>query len=384
MRVVRALLAVLFISVLLAPSAAATQSGSLPAQLTDAEFARLFTEFSEPSGDYPYQNFMTNEETIQDVMPVLTKVAKPGGVYLGVAPEQNFTYIAGLKPKMAFIFDIRRQNAILHLMYKALFEMSPTRGDFVSNLFSVKTPNKAPVTANAVAVFETINDKKGDREFYRQNLASLQSILARHRVPLSAEDLKKIEFVYDVFFRAGPKIDYKFESSFPPNMAPAPNYAEAMTDTDANRKQWSFLATEDNYRVVRDLHLKNLIIPVVGDFAGPTALRKVADYLKQHNATVSAFYLSNVEIYLEGTNYGGSMEKLQSFYQNAAALPLDASSFFIRFVGSPGAVNLRWWKGGWLQTVSPMADLTDKIKAGEKPTFAQAIQMIPDPKTLAR
>jgi hypothetical protein len=78
------------------------------------------------------------------------------------------------------------------------------------------------------------------------------------------------------------------------------------------------------------------------------------------------------------------MEKLQSFYQNAAALPLDASSFFIRFVGSPGAVNLRWWKGGWLQTVSPMADLTDKIKAGEKPTFAQAIQMIPDPKTLAR
>src|SRR5215510_12759868 len=98
MRVVRTLLVVVLASVLLDVRGAATQSGTLPAQLTDAEFARLFTEFSEPSGEYPYQNFMTNEETIQDVMPVLTRIAKPGGVYLGVAPEQNFTYIAGLKP----------------------------------------------------------------------------------------------------------------------------------------------------------------------------------------------------------------------------------------------------------------------------------------------
>jgi hypothetical protein len=57
-------------------------------------------------------------------------------VYLGVGPEQNFTYIVNLEPRLAVIFDIRRQNAMLHLMYKALFELSPSRAEFVSRLFS--------------------------------------------------------------------------------------------------------------------------------------------------------------------------------------------------------------------------------------------------------
>ena len=150
MRIASAILLVALFSIVLTVGVA-SPAGNLPAQLSDAEFLRIFTEFSEPGGDYPYENFVTNEETIQDVMPLLTKVTKPGGVYLGVGPEQNFTYVAGVKPKMAFVFDIRRQNAIELLMYKAIFEISPTRGDFVSNLFSIKTPNrKATATASRV------------------------------------------------------------------------------------------------------------------------------------------------------------------------------------------------------------------------------------------
>src|SRR5262249_46504230 len=132
----------LLLTIPLTAAAVPPQGAGLPAQLSDAEFWRLFNDFSEPGGNYPYENFVTNEETIQDVMPVLTKVTKPGGVYLGVGPEQNFTYIAGVKPRMAFIFDIRRQNAIEHLMYKALFELSPSRSEFVSRLFSIKSPEK--------------------------------------------------------------------------------------------------------------------------------------------------------------------------------------------------------------------------------------------------
>jgi hypothetical protein len=360
----------------------ASQAQNLPNQVSDTEFWRLFTEFSEPGGDYPYENFVTNEETVQDVMPVLTKFTKPGGVYLGVGPEQNFTYIAGVKPKMAFIFDIRRQNAIELLMYKAIFEMSPTRGDFVSNLFAIKTPNKVPATATAGGVFLSIDGLKGDKAFYTQNLAAIKANLSKHRFALTADDLKKVEYIYDVFFRAGPQIDYKFASAFPAGMAPAPNYIEAMTDTDAAKKQWSFLATEDNYKVVRDMHLKNLIIPVVGDFSGPKAIRKVADYVQQHNSIVSAFYLSNVETYLSSAARGGTPEKLQRFYENAASLPVDRSSLFIRFIGAQQVGNLRWWNGAWLQAVSPMTDLANKIKAGDKPSYGQALQLIPDPKSL--
>ena len=69
------------------------------------------------------------------------QVARPsGGVYIGVGPEQNFSYIARLRPAMAFIIDIRRENLNLHLFYKALFEVSSDRADFVSRLFSRPRP----------------------------------------------------------------------------------------------------------------------------------------------------------------------------------------------------------------------------------------------------
>jgi hypothetical protein len=377
------ILAILICGILL-PAAAAPQTTTLPAQITDAEFWRIFTEFSEPGGNYPYENFVTNEETIQDVMPVLTTVTRPGGVYLGVGPEQNFTYISGVKPKMAFIFDIRRQNAIEHLMYKAIFEMSPTRADFVSHLFSIKTTDKVPETARANGLFLAFDGSKGDKAFYTQNLTAIRNNLSKHKFALGSEDLQKMEFIYDVFFRAGPQIDYKFESAFPAGMAPAPNYIQAMTDTDADKKAWSFLASEENYQVVRQLQMKNLVIPIVGDFAGPSAIRKVADYVGQHQAIVSAFYVSNVEYYL-GTAAGrGNDATVQRFYQNVATLPMDSSSLFIRFIGAQNSANLRWWRGAWLQAVSPMIDVRDKIKSGDTLTFDRALQMVPDPKTLLR
>lgn len=97
---------------------------TLPSQYTDAEFWRMVTDFSEAGGDYQYENFVSNEISYQEVIPELSRLAKAGGVYFGVASEQNFTYIDVVRPKVAFIFDVRRQNTLLLLIYKALFEMS--------------------------------------------------------------------------------------------------------------------------------------------------------------------------------------------------------------------------------------------------------------------
>src|SRR5205814_381591 len=70
-----------------------------------------------------------------------SEMAPQGRVYMGVGPEQNFTYIVALKPKIAFIIDIRRGNLDLQLMYKALFELSKDRAEFVSRLFSRRRPD---------------------------------------------------------------------------------------------------------------------------------------------------------------------------------------------------------------------------------------------------
>src|SRR5262249_2338820 len=114
---------------------------ALPEQFSDFEYWHLINEFSEPGGYFRSDNFISNETTFQYVIPELQKQIKPGGVYLGVGPDQNFTYIAALHPKLAIITDIRRQNMLLHLVYKALFEMSANRVEFLSKLFSRPLPD---------------------------------------------------------------------------------------------------------------------------------------------------------------------------------------------------------------------------------------------------
>jgi hypothetical protein len=67
-----------------------------------------------------------------------------------------------------------------------------------------------------------------------------------------------------------------------------------------------------------------MLVPVVGDFGGDKAIRAVGKYLKSQDATVSAFYLSNVEQYLVQDG------KWDQFCGNVGTLPLDETSTFIR------------------------------------------------------
>src|SRR5262249_46471584 len=135
-----ALVAGLALAVGLAAAAPATRaqspSSSIPASLSDQEFWDLSAQLSEPHGYFRSDNLLSNEMGFQWVIPDLLARTQAGGVYLGVGPEQNFTYIAALKPKMVFITDIRRGNLWTQLMYKALFEMSADRSEFVARLFT--------------------------------------------------------------------------------------------------------------------------------------------------------------------------------------------------------------------------------------------------------
>ena len=115
---------------------------------------------SEEGGSFPSENFVSNEQTYQHVIPTLQAHASRRAACTSASgPEQNFTYIANLKPRMAVIFDIRRQNAMAHLMYKALFELSPTRADFVSHLFS----RPMPAIARRVVVGDEICSPRRSR-----------------------------------------------------------------------------------------------------------------------------------------------------------------------------------------------------------------------------
>src|SRR5690349_16983188 len=141
-----------------------------PKELSDQEFWSLSKEFSEEDGVFRSDNLLSNETSFQYVIPNLLKATKQGRVYLGVGPEQNFTYIAALKPAIAIIIDIRHGNLDVHLMYKALFELSKDRADFVSRLFSRKRPDGLTDKSTAEEIFSKFLQADGNKELYEANL----------------------------------------------------------------------------------------------------------------------------------------------------------------------------------------------------------------------
>jgi len=312
----------------------------LPDRLSDQEFWRLSSDLSEPDGAFRSDNLVSNEVWLQYVIPDLLKTARPAGVYLGVGPEQNFTYIAAMRPAMAFIIDVRRGNLDVQLMYKALFEASTNRAEFVSRLFSRPKPDGIGEQATAADIFEAFSSVGRSQSLYDETLRVIkQSLVERHRFPLSSGDWSAIEATLDAFATFGPHIHYLSTGTDTYGGARLPTYAELMTATDEAGVPHSYLSTEERFRSIKNLEARNLLVPVVGDFVGPKAIRAVGAYLRDKGTTVSTFYFSNVEMYLEREMTWGS------FCRNVAALPLDGSSLFIR-----SAFDGRYGKGSGLNS----------------------------------
>ena len=67
---------------------------------------------------------------------------------------------------MAIIIDIRHGNLDVHLMYKALFELSKDRADFVSRLFSRKRPEGLTAQSTAKQIFSAFMSAEGSKDLY--------------------------------------------------------------------------------------------------------------------------------------------------------------------------------------------------------------------------
>ena len=308
---------------------------TLPDRLDDATFWRLFTDLSESGGTFRSENLVSNERAFPAVLPEIARRASRAAAYIGVGPEQNFSYLAALKPRIAFIVDIRRQNAILHLLYKAIFELSPTRAEFLSRLFSRPRPRHLGPQSTPRDLMEAFAVGTPSADLHAAQLDDVRALLTtQHRWPVSDADLTGLSYVYAAFFEAGPDIRYSTRSFR--RGRPFPNFAELMTSVDSRGAFGSFLASEASYQAVRELHVRNLIVPVVGDFAGPRALSAVGAFLRNNGLKVAAFYTSNVEMYLFRN------DDWTSFSRSLGALPIDGRSVIVRSVfrgfgvGAPG------------------------------------------------
>ncbi|MGH9755279.1 MAG: hypothetical protein ACREA2_21080 [Blastocatellia bacterium] len=293
-------------------------------KLPAAEFSRLVRELSEEGGFFRSDNFTSNETAYLTVMDKLRQQGASGGAYIGVGPEQNFTYIAKIRPRIAFIVDIRRQAIIQHLMYKAVFHLSPDRVQFLSYLLSRPLPkDKAPKPdAPTQEILAFFSEAVVDEKTYAANLAAIRKTIEdEFQFPLSEGDLKSLDYVYKSFSEDGLDIAYRMDDS---RGGYFPTLKDLILQTDLQGRLGNFLAINEDYDFVRDMQRKNLIIPVVGNFAGKKALRAVGDYLRKNGFTVTTFYTSNVEQYLFQD------EVFAAFANNVRTLPINDRSLFIR------------------------------------------------------
>lgn len=339
----------------------------IPAALNDQEFWRMVTGFSEAGGNFQPE-YMSNEDSSQFVIPSLKQTVRRGGVYIGVGPEQNFTYLAAIQPRLAFVVDIRRDNMLEHLMYKALFELSANRADFLSRLFSRKAAPALPAAAAVTELFQSLEAGTADAAFLEENIqAIVQHLTTRHQFPMTDDDKAVIARFMATFRTAGPSA---LKGSGDKNLT----YAQAMTGTDLTGRAQSYLASEENFRFVQDMQKRNLVVPLVGDFAGSKAIVSIANYLKERGATVDVFYVSNVERYLWDQGEHG-----RQFYANAAALPFDQSSTFVRSVTSDISrrlgVPLPDGTANWRSFLVPAGDSLKAVREGRVQSYRELFEI---------
>lgn len=267
-----------------------------PANQESTPFARQIAALSEPAGYFDTDNLISNESSYLQVVPELRRAGLSGGAYIGVGPDQNFTYIAEIRPAIAFIVDIRRDNLLLHLLFKALFQLARTRVEYVAMLFG------RPVPADSAAWGSASIDRLVDYVDRLQPAgvdalrARIDEAIAAFGVPLTPEERRTIDRFHRRFIDSG--LSLRFQSTGRPPQSYYPTYRDLLLDRDSSGRQSNVLASEETFQFVRSLEARDLVIPVVGDLGGPSALAAIGRLLAARHESLSAFYTSNVEFYL--------------------------------------------------------------------------------------
>ncbi len=298
-----------------------------PDSLPTKEFARIVRDFSEEGGSFFSDNLLSNETSYLHIVDKLKQIGGTGGAYLGVGPEQNFTYIAKIRPRVAFIIDVRRMAATQQLMYKAIFHSSADRPAFLARLLSRPLAKNKTLSPDAPLneLLTYFNSAPIDEEFFKANLAEFERLIQKEfEYPLSTVELQELAYVLRNFKDEGLHMTYRWTGGYMPGYFPT--LREVLAETDLSGKQGNFLASTEDYQFVRGMQLKNLIIPVTGDFAGAKALTQIADYLRENGLTLTAFYTSNVEQYLFDS------QVFEAFARNVRRMPITDRSLFIRSV----------------------------------------------------
>lgn len=347
------------------------------AGLSLEQFAALSQKLSEPSGFFDSDNLISNETSYLHVMGKMRQMKVAGGAFIGVGPDQSFSYIAQIRPNIAFMLDVRRDNLLQHLLFKALFATARNRVEFLCLLFGkpapadLKSDLKSWDARSIQEIVAYVDKTPKETKLFAIAHAWLQDKIKSYGIKISDSEFETIKRMHTEFFTSGQ--DLKFTSHGRGSRFYYPNYRDLMLEKDLTGKQCNYLVSEDDFRFMKSLQERNLVIPVTGNLAGDHALKSIAAYLNNRGEKVSAFYTSNVEFYLMRGYAGDDFDK---FAQNVRLLPRNAGSVIIRsyFNGTFGYSHPQSVSGFYsTQLLQTMDSFVKEFSAGGYQSYTDVI-----------
>jgi hypothetical protein len=330
---------------------AGAQAARAAAPRADTSFAATIARLSEPGGFFDTDNLISNEGSYLQVMGRLQELGVKGGAYVGVGPDQSFSYIAQIRPSVAVLVDIRRDNLLEHLLFKALFALSRDRLEYLALLTGRPVPAVRAPGEGVDQIVAYIDRTPMQAPAFEEAHRRVEERIRSFGVPVAAAEWETIRRFHAAFAQEG--LDLQFESFGRAPQSYYPNLRQLIVERDLQGRLASYLASDDAFQFVRSLQLRNRVIPVVGDLAGERALPAIARYLRDRGETLSAYYISNVDFYLAEEG------KLDRFMANVKQFPRDGRSVIIRSVFSgPARIALpqasRWRSAQLLQSVDTL------------------------------
>lgn len=299
-------------------------------------------KLAPPPTDYGLDCFVSSEVGYNEVIARCAPSAeRPGGAYLGVGPDQNYTYIGALRPALAVILDARLDNLLEHLIFKLAFAEARDPLDYLCLLLGraratgpgdglTARLRAQPLDAAAAAVFSA-----NVRRAFQARWTSDERLLAR------------VERLLREFVRRQLAVTSVSETCLA-NLDKIPDFEEVITSTTPEGFNFHYLTDAGRFGVVKALHAEDRIIPLLGNVVSPEGIAAARRVVEGAGLKLSTVYLSNLEEFLlqryviEGDRITGRPNPLGLFegapgqayaalIERLAALPCDDDAVLIRF-----------------------------------------------------
>ena len=261
---------------------AAFVAAPLPPPLTPEQQQIVQATKGEQIPEPKWARYVISNEWRHDVL--FAKLANRGGVYIGVATDQNYTMAAAMRAELLVLMDYDMEVVNVHRIYHALIKASPTPLD-LRGLFQQKNAPKA------VEILGTAGTTPADS-------AHLVQIYNRYRERMAT-------YLYHV------------------------------ANVRVGQRHPTWLGDPEIYNYVRALVQGGRVIARQGDLNGGTTLKSIGDTARALKLNVHAIYTSNAE---------GFFKYTPAFRENLKSLPIDEKSVMIRTYkrSFPSAIGDSW------------------------------------------